>query len=279
MDHAEVLELLEIAAVEPDALNRLMAGDTPESMAVAGHLAGCPECASQLEAIRRTAAVAREVIQTEPDPALRERTLSYVRAIGRRRGAAGAGAATDKEDVRVLAPGSQVGSGYGTRRRASLAVAAAAVLVVASAGAGYLLGQGRGSDSPQGQERQVAILADAAATTIRVTSAPDAQRVVLTSTADAPGAAGSIVFSAGEGELVATATGLPAIGNGQEYGCWVEVAGQRMRLGRMYWAGDVWTWAGPAQGLDSLPPGSTFGVSVDPEGGGSDATPVLTGTL
>ena len=44
MDHDEVRELLEDAAVEPDGLERLMAGDTPTAALVAGHLAGCPDC-------------------------------------------------------------------------------------------------------------------------------------------------------------------------------------------------------------------------------------------
>jgi len=44
MDHDAVREQMELAAVEPDGLERLMAGDTPTAQAVAGHLAGCPAC-------------------------------------------------------------------------------------------------------------------------------------------------------------------------------------------------------------------------------------------
>ena len=44
MDHNEVRELLEDAAVEPGGLERLMAGDTPTAVLVAGHLAGCADC-------------------------------------------------------------------------------------------------------------------------------------------------------------------------------------------------------------------------------------------
>ena len=58
MEHAEALERIEIAAVEPEGLERLMAGDTPDAAAVAGHLAGCPSCAAELVRIRRTSAVA-----------------------------------------------------------------------------------------------------------------------------------------------------------------------------------------------------------------------------
>src|SRR5512144_2953152 len=93
MDHAEAMERIEIAAAEPDGLERLMAGDTPDSAAVAGHLAGCPDCAAQVAPIRRTSMAVREVLSTMPDPALRDRTLAFVRAVGRDRGAAATAAA------------------------------------------------------------------------------------------------------------------------------------------------------------------------------------------
>jgi len=47
----------------------------------------------------------------------------------------------------------------------------------------------------------------------------------------------------------------------------------------MYWAGDLWTWAGPVSGLGDLPAGATFGVSLGPIGGGGDSTQVLSGSL
>src|SRR5512143_78584 len=87
MEHAEALERIEVAAAEPLGLERLMAGDTPEAAAVAGHLAGCPACVEELARIRQTSALAREVIRATPDPALRDRTLAYVRALGRDRSA------------------------------------------------------------------------------------------------------------------------------------------------------------------------------------------------
>ena len=90
MDHDDALERIEIAAAEPGGLERLMAGDTADAAAVAGHLAGCAACTAELARIRRTAAVAREVVRTQPDPELRERTLAFVRAEGVPRGAGGA---------------------------------------------------------------------------------------------------------------------------------------------------------------------------------------------
>ena len=90
MEHDDALERIEIAAAEPEGLERLMAGDTADAAAVAGHLAGCARCTAELARIRRTAAVAREVVRSQPDPELRARTLAFVRAEGVPRGAAGA---------------------------------------------------------------------------------------------------------------------------------------------------------------------------------------------
>src|SRR3954463_3889716 len=95
MDHADALERMEIAAAEPDGLERLMAGDTADAAAVAGHLGGCASCQSpvaghwagcapcqaQRAAFRRTALLARHVIEAEPDPALKQRTLAFIREV------------------------------------------------------------------------------------------------------------------------------------------------------------------------------------------------------
>ena len=92
MEHAEALERIEIAAVEPEGLDRLMAGDTPDAAAVAGHLAGCPSCADELVRIRRIVdGRTRRSCSAEPDPELRERTLAFVKAVGRDRTGAAVG--------------------------------------------------------------------------------------------------------------------------------------------------------------------------------------------
>ena len=91
MDHADALEQIELAAVEPDGLERLMAGDTPEAAAVAGHLAGCPDCAAELVRIRRTVvdrARRSSPSRTGPRPAgadARLRAGGRSRPVGRRR--------------------------------------------------------------------------------------------------------------------------------------------------------------------------------------------------
>ena len=62
MDHDEVLELLQDAAIEPGGLERLMAGDTPTAGAVAGHLAGCSSCTAELERLRRSVGLIRPAV-------------------------------------------------------------------------------------------------------------------------------------------------------------------------------------------------------------------------
>ena len=82
MDHDAVREQMELAAVEPDGLERLMAGDTPTAQAVAGHLAGCPECTEELGRLQRSAVLIRETVRELPPPDLRARTLAAIRAEG-----------------------------------------------------------------------------------------------------------------------------------------------------------------------------------------------------
>ena len=301
MEHAEALERIEIAAAEPEGLDRLMAGDTVDAAAVAGHLAGCSSCAEELVRIRRTSAIARDVIRAEPDPALRERTLAFVRAVGRDRSPAGgndasqeigaAGASSEQPDVEdpastitvLPAPaGSSVGGtarATGTRsQRRGWALLAAAAAVVIAVGVGYAIGGATQRDDLEASAAEVAVLSDAATTALRIEAQPDAQRVPLTATAAGGEATGTLTFSGSSGELVALAAGLEPEASNEEYGCWVEVDGERRRLGKMYWAGDVWTWAGPVPGLGDLPSGAVFGVSLS-SGEGNPSEPVLTGDL
>ena len=93
-------------------------------------------------------------------------------------------------------------------------------------------------------------------------------RVALAATAAAPGAAGTVLFSGTSGELVMAATGLAAPPEGMEYGCWLEVGGDRERIGKLYPGGDIRSWVGPVEGLAAIPPGATFGVSLVPVDGG-----------
>jgi hypothetical protein len=101
MDHSEVRELLEDAAIEPGGLERLMAGDTPTASIVAGHLAGCADCAEGLERLRRSVRLIRPEVQLVPPPELKERTLANVAALGRPRSAADAADAANDRGVSI----------------------------------------------------------------------------------------------------------------------------------------------------------------------------------
>ena len=283
MDHAEALERIEIAAAEPEGLERLMAGDTADAAAVAGHLAGCESCAAQLVAIRRTAALARHVIEAEPDPELKERTLAFIREVGRDRSGGGVasrpwrnptGPAAQRRPDRSPRGAARPrpartdppvdrrrrGRGRGHRcpcRRVHRRVAAAA-----------------GRDSAQ---QEFAVLRETAQGTVRVGAQPDAA-MVPDATSAAPGAEGTVLFSGTSGELVMVATGLAAPPAGMEYGCWLETAGERRRIGKLYPGGDLHAWVGPVAGLGPCRRARRSGSRSTPIGGGSGQT-VLTGEV
>jgi hypothetical protein len=281
MDHAEALELIELAAVEPDGLDRMMAGDTPESSAVAGHLAGCPACAAELVRIRRTAVLARQVLASEPDPALRERTLALVREVGRDRSAPGSPTGSGEAAASPASPRPVAAPPPPTVRPASVrrpwvAIAGIAAGLILAVALGFAAATVR---SPADElEAEVAVLQETTEATLRLQAVPDTERVVLVSTDAGAAPAGDLLFSPSSGELLVVASGLAPLEPGDEYLCWVEVNGERRRMGEMYPGGDLQSWAGTVEGLADLPPDAVFGVSLVPEGAAS-GTPVLTGSL
>jgi len=78
MDHDDALALIETAAAEPGGLDRLMAGDTPDAVLLAGHLADCRACTEELRRIGQTAQLVRSVVRDQPSPELKERTLAFL---------------------------------------------------------------------------------------------------------------------------------------------------------------------------------------------------------
>ncbi len=282
MDHDEALERMEIAAAEPDGLERLMAGDTPEAAEVAGHLAGCPACVDELARIGRTASIVRQVVSAEPDPALRERTLALVRAVGR-----------DRSGQPEIAASPSVQPGRACRRRdrarhrrPASGDAAPAPRPVAGGDRRGIAARRRRSGLRQAagspaRDRQhpTRWQSSVPPPRSRSTSQPGPTHRSWPWSRSAGGdASGTVAFSPGSGALVVVANGLPAAPAGMEYGCWVEVDGSRRRLGEMYGAGDLQAWSGQADGLADLPIGTTFGVSLVPTAGGA-GLPVLTGSL
>ena len=302
MDHAEARELLEIAAVEPGGFARLVAGDTPEAAALAGHLAGCTACAAEMERLRRSATVIRDAVRLMPPPELRERTLAMVAAVGRPRGPkadAGAAAFAGAENAAAVSfpwpparatgpvetaamggPVPQTGDpiDHGADRRARFGRAPrpamwlaslAAAIVIAVVGTTVLVGGSR--------DRQIDELREVAAWTIRVDRQADVRHVALASTG-AGGPTGTLIFSPSSADVVVVATGLTSPAAGMEYRCWVETGGARQRVGRMFLGAGLAYWVGTASSLTGLGPGSTFGISMVPLTGESvGGEPVVVG--
>jgi hypothetical protein len=281
MDHSEVAELIELAAVEPDGLDRLAAGDTPEAAAMAGHLAGCDACTQLLAGTAQSTSVIRSAVRDLPDPGLRERTLAFVGAQGRDRSVAAeapvpesieAGSAPDPEPVAATATASPAGVVSIRVRRRRVAWLAAGIAAVLIAGVvGFAAG---GANRTPTTVEDGAVAMAAAQTAMEIAKEPDAVTVALVPVGGGA-SGGTVLYSAGSGELAMAAQGLAPAPEGGFYACWVERNGKRERLGLVYVDGNDGTWAGPMTGLGQLPADAKFGVSlVTP---GSSGTPVLSG--
>ena len=315
MDHDEALDIIETAAAEPGGLDRLMAGDTADASRLAGHLAECEACTEQLRRIGRTADFLRAAVRDRPSPELRQRTLDYVRAVGRPRAAelaADGPAVAAMDAVPVLVPagsaspasvdaragsapvsmsgiGGRAGNaertgargGVAARRWPSglgLAASLAGSALLAAAVAFAVVGIDRGA-AEQRYEDTITALAKVNVWTLRVDGQPDASRVVLTA-ADGSPASATLVFSPATTELVVVATDLAEPPAGQEYRCWLEVNGQRTRVGKMFFGGGLAYWVGPVEATAQAADGTRFGISLAPIDSPSiDAAPVMSGTL
>ena len=283
MEHDDVRIALELAAVEPGGLDRLAAGDTGEAAALAGHLAGCAGCMDELTRLRRADMLLRPALATSAPPELRARTLAYVRAVGRERGAPATTAPmlghADVASARLSAspevpPAPRIPAAVPRRARRGAWPAAVAAALVIGLGGGFLVAGG--GAAPEAGD-VAAAFTEVSRQSAALLAAPDAAQVVL---ADAAGVArGTVIVAPTTGRMVATAVDLPDPGAGREYRCWVEVGGSRTRLGTMWLTRSVAWWSGPAALPANLGPGARFGVSLVAVGSGEPGDPVLTGGL
>jgi len=283
MDHEGTREELELAAIEPSGLERLMAGDTATAQAVAAHLAGCPSCTDELVRLGRASTIIREAVRELPPPELRARTLEAIRIAGVQRPIAAAVPAsmagdTEDEGIPLLA------TAAATTRRPSRgqvfgwlgAIAAAVVLSVVATT--FIVGS-RVDQELAAQNATIAALETLTTATLDVSDEPDAEHVALRGVAD-PDVDGSLVFSPTTAELVVVSYGLTKPAAGLEYRCWVEVNGKRQRVGKMFFINDLAYWVGPAPAVSGLSGAATFGVSlVGVSGGSIETDPVLLGRL
>ena len=263
IDHDEARELLELAAVQPGGLDRLAAGDTAESSALAGHLAGCSSCSAEAERLRASAGLIREAILETPPPELRERTLALVRAVGRPRASAEPASLAGCLP-RPLPPAIELlARATTTRRRSFRAIALplglAAAIVLAVAGTAAVVAN-RPDPALQVSQATSEELARVTNWTLRVGSEPDVERVALVGPSGST-AAGKLLFSPTSTDLVVVASGLAPAPSGDEYRCWVLLNGTRLNVGRMDLGAGLAYWVGPVAGLGHLPAGTPFGVS------------------
>jgi hypothetical protein len=291
MDHEGTREQLELAALEPGGLERLMAGDTATAQAVAAHLAGCASCSDELVRLGRASALIREGVRELPPPDLNARTLAAIRIEGVQRPLVAAAVPSVAVARDVLAPIPT------TRESVALPVAAVparnrpsrgqvigwfgaivAAVVLSVVATTFLIGS-RVDGQLAAQNATVEALEKLTTATLDVTGQPDAQRVALTGVTD-PKLDGSLVFSPATTELVVVSYDLANPPAGQEYRCWVEVNGQRQRVGKMFFSNDLAYWAGDVPAVSGLSGAATFGVSlVDASGQSIETAPVLAGHL
>ena len=278
MDCAEARELMELAALEPGRLDRLMSGDTADAAALAAHLAGCPGCTAELASLRRTLealelarpgpveAAATAEVPAEAPAELRARTLGLIATVGRPR--TPPGEPPRPEPIR--------GPVAWFRRPSAALIAIAAAVAFALLAAGSFVVADL-QDQLEANRAETARLRDLSTQMGAVLQEPGSQLVTLAGADGSP--AGALALGRSSENLVVLTRALPAPPAGQEYRCWVEVGGTRRQVGRMWWSGDLAYWGGWVAGIGSLPAGTTFGVSLEPIGGPGGGRAVLSGVL
>jgi hypothetical protein len=292
MEHSEARELLELAAVEPDGFDRLAAGDTPGSAALAGHLTGCADCSAELERLRRSSALIRDAVRTAPPPELKDRTLAFVAAVGRDRSAkvatavAGipaipvqAGPASGRAEERAVPADIEQtrerrSAGIGRLGMWAATIAAGVVLALVAT---QLLVVGPQNDQVARQQERIAALAKVAAWSLEIQGEPNARRLELASTTGDSDLTGTIAYAPRSNRLVVLAQGLEEPPPGMVYRCWVESGGERTTIGQMNFAGDVAFWVGELPEFEVEAGDVTYGVSLSPTTDPADvsADPVL----
>jgi hypothetical protein len=266
------------AALDQPALDRVMAGDTPESVALAGHLAGCDECTAALAALRRTTDALRLVAAETPSPDLRERTLALIAAVGRPRTGIPAGVGAGVDVVPTGGPrifGSVRGAFVAGSRRWALAAVAAAVAFAVLAGASFVAADLQGQlDRTRQEAARTQQLASQVETLLK---RPTARSVALVAADGSIG--GEVIFDATSQQLAVLSTALPLPPPGQEYRCWVEEPGGRVSVGRMWFENGLAYWSGAGKDVGEWATGYTFGVSLEAVGQPASSPAVLVGHL
>ncbi|HEX6656275.1 MAG TPA: anti-sigma factor [Candidatus Limnocylindria bacterium] len=263
MDHADALELLELAAAEPGGVDAWLRGTSPEAEQARSHLAACQACRAELTSLRESTATIRDVIREMPATELRGRTLDLVAATGRDRPALAGAADRPARPLRRF-------SLRGLLPAVALSAVAAATL------AGVLVWRAvdlriNAADAQIEEQREaLAGLTLVTDWTLRVGAAPDARLLRLEAPASGSGS-GTVLYSAASGELVMMAADLPAAPDGYEYRCWIDQGSGPERIGKMYQVGGVAYWGGAVDRLRGISGHFRMGVTLASEDGDSPA--------
>lgn len=266
MEHADVRAWLDDAFFQPGVLRQLSEGYAsgrlddgapavadPQLDALLEHLEGCSDCVAYAASLR-SAGLALDVA-LGPSPAMKERTLTAVRSVGRRRGPA--------ESTR---PVSGVQPGVSAWRTLGSLRLAAAFLVVAVLGAaiGAALATAARPDSLANERlsRAVSMMSELARD-------PATKQVVLL---DVAGESAGVAFVSGPSERLAIFSASLAASDGEEYWCYLERGSAMTELGPMHEVDDVYFWAGPIDVTDVGLAGDRLVVATD-----EDADPALWG--
>ena len=272
LEHAAVLEALDLAAVEPGGLDRLFTAPGPGDVAIIAHLTGCDPCATELARLRRVDGLLRAGIGPGPAPELRERTLALVRGVGIDRGRAAV----------VACPAEPIRLDERRRRGPSIApwaASLAAAVIMAAAGTALLVGLAA-QRTIDAERAQNAATVAAAQSALGLIVDPTAIRIPMDSPSGV--ATGLVLIAPTDFRTAVVAAGLPEAPAGQEYACYVDIDGARVFVGRMAERGDVHAWTGTVGAFAGVPGSSIgeYGVVLVPAGSESvDGTPVLSGSL
>ena len=272
MDHAEVRERLEEAALVPGRLEELVMARDESDAAVVGHLDLCAGCRAESDALRATAQLLAAAAPDDlraPDGA-RERLLERVRTTGRVREQAG-GRRLAVVAERAGTPPRRIGdarSARHTQRRTLAGLAAAAGLVLLAGGG--LLAREIITDRDAAAQ-QAAALGRVAVTTDLVLRDPDHRSATLTNATSQP--SGTVLVGAG-GQLVVVSDRLPEPPAGERYGCYIERDGKLVQIGYMARADALAFWIGRVDQLpDAGREGDRFVVTLTEQ----DTSPILVG--
>lgn len=315
-DHRAVRDSLELATALPHGIAESTAEEAPSRAEVAAHLASCPSCAAEAARLARMSAGLREVLRVVPAGAdalgslagpamplpddLRERTLSFVREVGRARGAttsasasasaiasatASAPAYAPVESAAAAAPRSRPSSvvPWPTRARREVGrntfawTLAAAALVIGIIGGSVVVG-GQDAGSLQAEKDRSIALAAFNVATVNLEKQPDVRRIVLAG-AGQPAVNGMLLYSPATGDMVVGVLGLAQPAPGRLVTCWLVAAnGTRTQLGTMRFDGSLASWSGWSAGVSATRPGDRFEVSLV-DSGGTPGPAILVGSV